>query len=63
MRLRALAKTFKKRESSDFESKELENGSEIDKDSGCNRTKYLIFKLPKNMADYKWELGTLCYQH
>lgn len=35
----------------------LESGCETYGDV-CNRKKYHVFNLPKNMSDYKWELGT-----
>lgn len=40
------------------DGEELESGCETDEENGCNRNKYLVFKLSKNMVDYKWELRT-----
>lgn len=39
-------------------NEELDSGCETDDESNCHRKKYHVFKMPKNMSDYKWELGT-----
>ncbi|XP_050915594.1 uncharacterized protein LOC127130666 [Lathyrus oleraceus] len=49
-----------KKHSEEYEcaSEELESGCETDDESNCHRKKYHVFKMPQNMLDYKWELGT-----
>lgn len=42
---------------SENENEELESGCESDEDSETTNKKYPIFKLQKNMVNYKWELG------
>lgn len=43
---------------SENDSEELKSGCKIDEESGTNRKKYSAFKFQKNMANYKYGLGT-----
>lgn len=41
----------------DNESEDLENGCESDDSNGVMRKKYPMFKLQKDMFNYKWNVG------
>lgn len=41
---------------SDNESEDLENGCESEDNSGVRRKKYPMFKLQKDMSNYKWDV-------
>lgn len=45
------------------DSEELESGCETDDNNGTNRKKYLLFKLHKDMVNYKMGVRNIfCYQ-
>lgn len=41
----------------DNESEELENRCESDDNNGATKKKYPMFKLLRDLSDYKWEVG------
>ena len=46
----------KRKKGSANESEKLENGCESDESSGTTKKKYHMFKLKKDMPNYKWKL-------
>jgi len=42
----------------EYNSDVLDSQSEDEEENGGNKVKFPTFKLPKNMRDYEWEVGT-----